>query len=29
MLKMGLHEPFANLQHKVWQKEGLGIKLAI
>jgi len=29
MSKMALHEPFGHLQHKLWQKEGLGIKLAI
>jgi hypothetical protein len=26
---MGLHEPFGHLQHKLWQKERLGVKLAI
>jgi hypothetical protein len=26
---MGSHEPFEHLQHKLWQKEGLGVKLAI
>jgi hypothetical protein len=29
MLKMGLHEPFEDLQHKFWQKESPGVKLAI
>jgi len=29
MLKMVLHEPFGHLQHKLWQKEGLGVELAI
>jgi hypothetical protein len=29
MSKMALHEPFGHLQHKLWTKEGLGIKLAI
>jgi hypothetical protein len=27
--KMGLHEPFGHLQHKLWQKERLGVKMAI
>ncbi len=27
--KMGLHEPFGHLQHKLWQKERPGVKLAI
>jgi hypothetical protein len=26
---MALHEPFGHLHHKLWSKEGLGIKLAI
>jgi len=26
---MGLHGPFGHLQHKLWQKEGLEVKLAI
>jgi hypothetical protein len=26
---MALHEPFGHLQHKLWSKEGPGIKLAI
>jgi hypothetical protein len=26
---MGLHEPFEHLQHKLWQKERPGVKLAI
>jgi hypothetical protein len=26
---MGLHEPFEHLLHKLWQKERLGVKLAI
>jgi hypothetical protein len=26
---MALHEPFGHLQHKLWQKEGPGVKLAI
>jgi hypothetical protein len=25
----GLHEPFGHLQHKSWQKKGLGVKLAV
>jgi hypothetical protein len=27
--KMGLHEPFGHLQHKLWQKERPGVKLAV
>jgi hypothetical protein len=26
MFKMGLHDPFGHQQHKLWQKERLGIK---
>jgi hypothetical protein len=29
MSKMTSHEPFGHLQHKLWQKEGMGVKLAI
>jgi len=29
MSKMGLHDPFAYLKHKLSPKEGLGIKLII
>jgi hypothetical protein len=29
MSKMALHEPFGHLQHKLWSKKGLGVKLAI
>jgi hypothetical protein len=29
MSKMGSHEPFEDLQHKLWQKERSGVKLAI
>jgi hypothetical protein len=29
MSKMGLHDPFGHLKHKLWPKEGSGIKLAI
>jgi hypothetical protein len=29
MFKMGLHNQFGHLKHKLWPKEGLGIKLAI
>jgi hypothetical protein len=29
MSKMTLHEPFGHLQHKLWSKEGLRVKLAI
>jgi hypothetical protein len=26
MSKMGLHDPFGHLKHKLWPKEGLSIK---
>jgi len=29
MSKMASHEPFGHLQHKLWLKEGLGVKLPI
>jgi hypothetical protein len=29
MSKMVLHEPFKHLQHKLWSKEGLRVKLAV
>jgi hypothetical protein len=29
MSKMASHEPFGHLQHKLWSKEGPGVKLAI
>jgi hypothetical protein len=29
MSKMGSHEPFGHLQHKLWQKERSGVKLTI
>jgi hypothetical protein len=29
MSKMASHEPFGYLQHKLWAKEGLGVKLAV
>jgi len=29
MSKMASHGPFGHLQHKLWQKEGSGVKLAI
>ncbi len=29
MSKMASHEPFGHLQHKLWQKEGPKVKLAI
>jgi hypothetical protein len=29
MSKMGFHEPFGHMQHKLWQKERPGVKLAI
>jgi hypothetical protein len=29
MSKMGSHEPFGHLKHKLWQKERLGVKLTI
>jgi hypothetical protein len=25
----GLHDPFGQLKHKLWPKEGLGVKLVI
>jgi hypothetical protein len=28
-LKMGLHDPFGHLKHKLWPKERPGVKLAI
>jgi hypothetical protein len=28
-VEMALHEPFRHLQHKLWQKEGLGVKMAV
>jgi len=28
-VEMALHEPFGHLLHKLWQKEGLGIKVAV
>ncbi len=27
MFKMGSHDPFGYLQHKLWQKERLGVKI--
>jgi hypothetical protein len=27
MSKMGLHDPFGHLQHKLWQKERLKVKI--
>jgi hypothetical protein len=27
MSKMGLHDPFGHLKHKLWPKEGSGVKL--
>jgi hypothetical protein len=27
MSKMGSHDPFGLLQHKLWPKEGMGVKL--
>jgi hypothetical protein len=27
MSKMGLHDPFEHLQHKLWQKERPGVKI--
>jgi hypothetical protein len=27
MFEMGLHDPFRHLKHKLWSKEGLGVKL--
>jgi hypothetical protein len=29
MSKMGLHDPFGHLKHKLWPKEVLGVKLPI
>jgi hypothetical protein len=29
MSKMGSHDPFGHFKHKLWPKEGLGVKLAI
>jgi hypothetical protein len=29
MSKMASHEPFGHLQHKLWAKEGPGVKLAV
>jgi hypothetical protein len=29
MSKMASHEPFGHLQHKLWSKEGSGVKLAV
>jgi hypothetical protein len=29
MSEMGLPDPFGYLKHKLWPKEGLGLKLAI
>jgi len=29
MSKMALHEPFEHMQHKLWSKEGPGIKLTV
>jgi len=29
MFKMGSHDPFKHLKHKLWPKEGPGVKLAV
>jgi hypothetical protein len=29
MSKMALHDPFGYLKHKLWPKEGSGVKLAV
>jgi hypothetical protein len=29
MSKMGSHDPFEHLKHKLWPKEGPGVELAI
>jgi hypothetical protein len=29
MFEMGLHDPFEHLKHKLWLKEGLGVKLTV
>jgi len=26
---MGLHDPFGHLKHKLWPKEGLGVKFIV
>jgi hypothetical protein len=29
MSEVGLHDPFGQLKHKLWPREGSGVKLAI
>ncbi len=29
MSEMGSHDPFGHLKHKLWSKEGSGVKLTI
>jgi hypothetical protein len=29
MFEMGSHDPFEHLKHKLWPKEGLGVKLSL
>jgi len=29
MSEMGSHDPFGHLKHKLWPKEGPGVKLAV
>jgi hypothetical protein len=29
MSKMGFHDPFGHLKHKVWPKEGSGVNLSM
>ncbi len=29
MFKMGSHDPFGYVKHKLWPKEGSGVKLSI
>jgi hypothetical protein len=29
MIEMGLHDSFGFLKHKLWPKEGMGVKLSI
>jgi hypothetical protein len=29
MSKVGSHDPFGHLKHKLWPKEGLGVKLVV
>jgi hypothetical protein len=29
MFKMDSHDPFEYLQHKLWLKEGMGVKMSV